>query len=682
MNALHRTRSGKDAGAVENQGGFSSMVITRINNNITALNAPRNLNRSSMALGKSLERLSSGLRINRAADDASGLSISERLRSQIRGLNRAVSNAQDAINLVNTAEGALDETTAILQRIRELAVQAANSGGQDAASIQFAQDEIESSIAEITRIGEQTQFSTRYLLNGDNASTTTIQGASLGANIVKGPVSGTLESGTHFLTITQVRAATVTVTAGPDGVDNAGAIISTPAASTFDTGDLSLLVGNAQAAAARVLTTSEFDAGAALATGTAVTDLTFNGYTLQADDTIELTGTDADGNALTGVTLTVKAANGNNTEVGNVQGIINAIGNFFDPQNPANKVTAPDTTGTPGTDATQALATISGYSLVITAQVAGTSAISLTITVKTGGTTNVAESVSATTEGNNNQAVVSLAGGPAQLVEAGQSYLIRGADPSPNDLTSPVPTVTIQFGSSSSFTFSNGTDILQATAGEYRAVLDGGDALTFQNGDKNVRLMGGDGGGQFTVGGQVSVNFDATVTAGTTTLVTDSNALSFQIGANAEQNVLIQIGDNRASNLGYVGEYTVNGSMFQSNGSRVTSTTTGALERTVANIDVRTVEGANEAIRIVDQAISQVSAQRSALGAFTNRLESTVNNLGVASENLATSESRIRDADIAYETTQFTRNQILVSAGTSILAQANLAPQSVLQLLG
>lgn len=658
------------------------MVITRINNNITALNATRNLNRSSMALGKSLEKLSSGLRINRAADDASGLSISERLRSQIRGLNRAIANAQDAINLVNTAEGALDETTAILQRIRELSVQAANSGGQDAASIQFAQDEIESAIAEITRIGEQTQFSTRYLLNGDNASTTAIQGATLGANIVQGPVSGTLESGTHFLTITQVSAASVTVTAGADGVDNSGAIISTPAASTFDTGDLTLLVGNAQASAARVLTTSEFDAGGALATGTAVTDLTFNGYTLLADDTIELTGTDADGNALTGVTLTVKAANGNNTEVGTVAGLLNAVGNFFDPQGPADKVAAPDTTGTPGTDATQALATISGNTIVVTDQVAGTSAISLTITVKTGATTNVAESVSATTEGNNNQAVVSLAGGPAQLVEAGESYLIRGADPAPNDLTSPVPTVTIQFGASAAFTFSNGTDVLQAVAGEYRAVLDGGDAQTFQNGDRSVRLNGGDGGGQFTVGGQVSVNFDALVTAGTTTLLTTSNALSFQIGANAEQNVLIQIGDNRASNLGYVGEYTVNGSQFQSDGSRVTSSTTGALERTVGNIDVRTVAGANEAIRIVDQAISQVSAQRSALGAFTNRLESTVNNLGVASENLATSESRIRDADIAFETTQFTRNQILVAAGTSILAQANLAPQSVLQLLG
>ena len=110
------------------------MVITRIDNNITALNATRNLNKPSDALAKLLERLSSGLQINWAADGASGLSISERLRSQIRGLDRAIANAQDAIDLANTT-GALDGTTSILQRIRESAVQAANSGGQFTASL-------------------------------------------------------------------------------------------------------------------------------------------------------------------------------------------------------------------------------------------------------------------------------------------------------------------------------------------------------------------------------------------------------------------------------------------------------------------------------------------------------------------------------------------------------------------
>ncbi|HNT37097.1 MAG TPA: flagellin, partial [bacterium] len=122
------------------------MTITRINNNIAAINATSNLNRTTFDLEKSLERLSSGLRINRASDDASGLTISEKLRSQIRGLNQALKNAEDAVSLVNTAEGALDETTSILQRIRELAVKAANTGGLDINAIQAAQDEIDSAI--------------------------------------------------------------------------------------------------------------------------------------------------------------------------------------------------------------------------------------------------------------------------------------------------------------------------------------------------------------------------------------------------------------------------------------------------------------------------------------------------------------------------------------------------------
>ena len=117
------------------------MGLTRINNNVAAINANRNLNNTSLALQVSLERLSSGLRINRAADDAAGLSISENLRAQINGLNRAIDNASEAINLVNTAEGALTETTNRLQRIRVLAVQAANTGTNDAVALQAIQDD-------------------------------------------------------------------------------------------------------------------------------------------------------------------------------------------------------------------------------------------------------------------------------------------------------------------------------------------------------------------------------------------------------------------------------------------------------------------------------------------------------------------------------------------------------------
>ena len=136
----------------------------RINHNISALNAWRALGQTDNAMTKSLERLSSGLRINRAADDAAGLAISEKMRGQIRGLNQAIRNAQDAISLIQTAEGALNETHAILQRMGELAVEAASDTNTDVDRLAI-QDEIDS-WRRITRIGNTTEFNTKTLLDG------------------------------------------------------------------------------------------------------------------------------------------------------------------------------------------------------------------------------------------------------------------------------------------------------------------------------------------------------------------------------------------------------------------------------------------------------------------------------------------------------------------------------------
>ena len=127
----------------------------RIYQNISALNAYRNLSTTENRLNRSLERLSSGLRINRAADDAAGLAISEKMRAQIRGLNQAIRNAQDGISLIQTAEGALNETHAILQRMRELAVQAA-TGTNTASDRMEIQREIDQLKMEIDRIGNTT----------------------------------------------------------------------------------------------------------------------------------------------------------------------------------------------------------------------------------------------------------------------------------------------------------------------------------------------------------------------------------------------------------------------------------------------------------------------------------------------------------------------------------------------
>ena len=136
-----------------------------INHNMNALNAHRNMTANTNSAGKSMEKLSSGLRINRAGDDAAGLAISEKMRGQIRGLDQASRNAQDGISLIQTSEGALNETHNILQRMRELAVQSANDTNitEDRAAIQ---EEINALTSEIDRISEQTEFNKQTLLDG------------------------------------------------------------------------------------------------------------------------------------------------------------------------------------------------------------------------------------------------------------------------------------------------------------------------------------------------------------------------------------------------------------------------------------------------------------------------------------------------------------------------------------
>ncbi len=138
----------------------------KINNNIQALNAYRNLNQNQFSTSKNLEKLSSGLRINRAADDAAGLAISEKMRSQIRGLKQAERNALDGVSLIQTAEGAMQEVHAMLQRMRELAVQSANDTNTDEDREEM-QKEIYQLIEEIDSVSEKTEFNTLKLLNGD-----------------------------------------------------------------------------------------------------------------------------------------------------------------------------------------------------------------------------------------------------------------------------------------------------------------------------------------------------------------------------------------------------------------------------------------------------------------------------------------------------------------------------------
>lgn len=162
----------------------------RINNNSAALTAHRNLSTSDSALNTSIERLSSGFKINSAADNPAGLVISEKLRAQVSGLGQAISNAGDAVNMVKTAEGALNQVNTLLRSMRDLAVHAANSGANDAAATQADQAQIRSALDSINKISSETQFGNKKLLDGSAGLTTNITGSSVvSANLSNSAIS-------------------------------------------------------------------------------------------------------------------------------------------------------------------------------------------------------------------------------------------------------------------------------------------------------------------------------------------------------------------------------------------------------------------------------------------------------------------------------------------------------------
>ena len=216
-----------------------------INTNLAALNAQRNLGKSQNELGKSMQRLSSGLRINSAKDDAAGLGISDRMTSQIRGLNQAARNAGDGISLAQTAEGALQESTNILQRMRELAVQSANdtNSTSDRQSLEAELDQLQT---ELDRIANTTSFNGKHLLDGSLTSFS----FQVGAN------GGTDE--TISVSIASAKAADL----GGTGTTTANTAVPTGAPNFFTSGDLLAALNNFMASAGGAVTTIYNDSSA------------------------------------------------------------------------------------------------------------------------------------------------------------------------------------------------------------------------------------------------------------------------------------------------------------------------------------------------------------------------------------------------------------------------------------
>src|ERR1051325_3689393 len=215
----------------------------QINTNISALNSLRNLDKVTSAVNTSIEKLSSGLRINSAADDPAGLIISEGLRAQIDGLNQAISNSQDAGNVIKTAEGALSTVNDLLRNIRTLAVHAANTGVNDQVAVQADQTQIASAISSIQRIAEQTQFGNKKLLDGTSGITASVVDTKNVAGAFIGGTFGGVSTQSGPVTITVSAAATRASSVGTATYASINASVSTVNGTTIGAGGTVVLNG-------------------------------------------------------------------------------------------------------------------------------------------------------------------------------------------------------------------------------------------------------------------------------------------------------------------------------------------------------------------------------------------------------------------------------------------------------
>ncbi len=642
-----------------------------INHNIAALNTYRQLSNNNVVGNKSLEKLSSGLRINRAGDDAAGLAISEKMRAQIRGLDQAVRNAQDGISMIQTAEGNLNETHSILQRMRELADQAAND-----TNVKVDRDEIQKEInaltTEINRIGNTTEFNTQKLLRGDG--------------------SAAVDVGALNLAKTGMVAQSSLV--GGKIVEATAASIQLSLADTKGADDLE---------------------------GQSFT-FEFNGNTIKMDFKTVASATEEGANTFevkdAGNEVTITLVDGDTNQkfiMGKIQEALGAAVEANANVDESNFNISRD--GTVMTISTAAVG--EGQSISVTGE-AGQGAM----TAKTAGTFDEIEDTKMEVTGTKEvrkRATTTIESFTVdnlkdQIINSGISesntdYFIG------NDVSNDGA---IKFLTGKGFSVGNETiEFYNGNDGKYEGTADFaidlslaglGDGAAAFNGDsakslisaietqvgnklQNVTLAAGANGNEDKLivtakepgidGNLIEVKDGAERAA--TGVSGSTFTATFQIGANTGQSMTIEIVDMRSEALGVSSSKT--GTVTAKNGVEasyvsVTNVTNGTDEINVEHaLDVSSHDKATAAISVINDAIESVSAERSKLGAYQNRLEHTINNLGTSSENLTAAESRIRDVDMAKEMMEFTKMSILTQAAQAMLAQANQQPQGVLQLL-
>jgi len=616
-----------------------------INTNVTSLTAQRNLNKSQSSLTTAMQRLSSGLRINSAKDDAAGLAISDRMTSQIRGLNQAIRNANDGISLSQTAEGALGESSNNLQRIRELAVQAANStnSASDRAALN---SEVQSLLSEIQRTATTTQFNGQNIIDG-NFQASQFQ---VGAN-----ANQTINVGVDGATTSLLGAYQATGTAvNSSAFDGAGFTIN------------GIEVGVSAATSDAGVT----DASAA-AKATAINAVTSQtGVSAAASSTIT-GGTPIARSALDSGDLLV-----NGIAVGAVAADTNAVTQARSMASAINDITAQ----------TGVVATADAS----TGQLTLTSSEGRDITLSASGTAGAVRQ--ANIQQIQNATGLDASGGVAATVNEVVTLTFDTAAEdatggiTAGDGTATGDTVTLggqtfQFVENASFVAAGNVAVVVANGGTAAVSIDNLETTInaeYAAGRNSMQTSGNTATALVLTSDKLGLN---TVASGAAIAVTESETGAI---AGAVTTTGVAPADD-ADGVTTYGTLTLSASTnFTLGGTDLafggmTSANAGLTK--LSTVDISSVAGANSALSVIDGALAQISSSRADLGALQSRFESTIANLSVTSENLSAARSRIMDADFAAETAELTRSQILQQAGVAMVSQANALPQSVLSLL-
>ena len=603
-----------------------------VKNNMTAINTLNTLNKNSSALSKSLQKVSSGMKINSAADDASGYAISERMRVQIRSLDQANQNTQNGSSMMKVAEGAVSSTVEILKTLKEKAVNAANDSNTD-SDRQTIQKELDQSIDQINDNANVT-FNGKYLVDGSknskgNATYTVLTNQSLGTETTASTklTDLTARSGdsleivdTDKVTVSYVQAGK-TYSTTFDAKDAKLQDIFTKAEAIDDGSKIFADAMNKSVAAS--MGNNDKDAKAAIETadkdayGDAVTAKILDG-SVKADDldavfatagldgTAKAFNTKAAKAAVTAInTFNGKAAAGNQIDVSALKKYLNDAGDDF----------KADITVAEKMEFSKTLKSDANF-----AKFTGNEAAA--------GGTAAADDLKAATE----------------LVTAYDNFK---ADKDKSDAA-------------------HTAVVSSSTVGIDAA----GDKVDTASGDKGISITANKEG----IGGQISgLNISITDSKGNVKKSANAaldafsetvraqnesqdNAISLQVGASANQSIKVGLTDMRAEALGLKG----------ADGTTLNISTQGK---------------ANAAINVLDNAIQKALDQQTTIGSVESRLEYTSSNLTTASENVQASESTIRDADMAKEMTNYTKNNVLLQAAQSMLAQANQSSSNVLSLL-